>query len=127
MEASRDLLQITARTWDGAAAVCPACGTESDRVHSRYVGHVAGEAVGGRAVVIDLSVRRLYCENSGCPKTPVVGQALDWVTELRRTHVQKVVVVVVNRVSPVRAPPSAFSRPWADRVRSAGRPRCPGR
>lgn len=74
MEASGDLLRIAARTRDDAAAVCPGCGTESDWVHSRYVRHVADEAVGGRAVVIDLSVRRLYCENSDCPKTTFAEQ-----------------------------------------------------
>jgi transposase len=41
-------------------------------VHSRYIRHVADEAVGGRPVVIDLSVRRLYCENPHCPKTTFV-------------------------------------------------------
>ncbi|WP_323139496.1 ISL3 family transposase [Streptomyces sp. NBC_01549] len=74
VEASGDLLRIAARTRDDAAAVCPGCGTESDWVHSRYVRHVADEAVGGRAVVIDLSVRRLYCENSDCPKTTFAEQ-----------------------------------------------------
>jgi transposase len=46
----------------------------SDWLHSRYVRHVADEAVGGRPVVIDLSVRRLYCENPQCPKTTFVEQ-----------------------------------------------------
>ncbi|MBV2151555.1 ISL3 family transposase, partial [Kitasatospora sp. SUK 42] len=49
VEASGDLLRITARTRDDAPAVCPACGQASDWVHSRYVRHVADEAVGGRA------------------------------------------------------------------------------
>jgi hypothetical protein len=35
---------------------------------------VADEPVGGRAVVIDLSVRRLYCENPECPKTTFAEQ-----------------------------------------------------
>ncbi|MCX4564464.1 ISL3 family transposase [Streptomyces phaeochromogenes] len=74
VEASGDLLRIAARTWDDVAAVCPGCGTESDWAHSRYVRHVADEAVGGRAVVIDLSVRRLHCENSDCPKTTFAEQ-----------------------------------------------------
>lgn len=74
VEASGDLLRIAARTRDDAAAVFPGCGTESDWAHSRYVRHVADEAVGGRAVVIDLSVRRLYCENSDCPKTTFAEQ-----------------------------------------------------
>jgi transposase len=74
VEASGDLLRIAARTRDDAAAVCPRCATESDWVHSRYVRHVADEPVGGRAVVIDLSVRRLYCENPECPKTTFAEQ-----------------------------------------------------
>jgi len=32
------------------------------------------EAVGGRPVVIDLSVRRLYCEDPDCPRTTFVEQ-----------------------------------------------------
>ncbi|MEV1062604.1 hypothetical protein [Streptomyces sp. NPDC050263] len=43
-------------------------------MHSRYVRHAADEAVGGRAVVIDLSVRHLYCKNSDCPKTTFAEQ-----------------------------------------------------
>jgi transposase len=69
VEASGNLLRITARTRDDTPAACPGCGQASDWVHSRYVRHVADEAVGGRSVVIDLSVRRLYCENSACEKT----------------------------------------------------------
>ncbi|MGV9567872.1 transposase family protein [Streptomyces sp. NPDC003480] len=56
VEVGRDLLRITARTWDDAEAACPACGQVSDWVHSRYERHVADEAVGGRTVVIDLDV-----------------------------------------------------------------------
>ncbi|MFE8990760.1 hypothetical protein ACFYMI_23580 [Streptomyces collinus] len=37
-------------------------------MHSRYVRHLADAALGGQPVRIDLSVRRLYCENSACPK-----------------------------------------------------------
>jgi len=43
-------------------------------VHSRYVRHVADEAVGGRPVVIDLSVRRLYCANPDCPRATFAEQ-----------------------------------------------------
>ncbi|MBV2156784.1 ISL3 family transposase [Kitasatospora sp. SUK 42] len=82
VEASGDLLRITARTRDDAPAVCPACGQASDWVHSRYVRHVADEAVGGRAVVIDLSVRRLYCENPACEKVTFAEQ----VTGLTRRY-----------------------------------------
>ncbi|MFD9418784.1 ISL3 family transposase [Streptomyces goshikiensis] len=74
VEASADLLRITARTRDNAPAACPGCGQTSDWVHSRYVRHVADETVGGRAVVIDLSVRRLYCENAASGKVTFVEQ-----------------------------------------------------
>ncbi|MCZ9350974.1 hypothetical protein NGM36_14375 [Streptomyces mutabilis] len=52
----------------------------SDWTHSRYVRHVADEAVGGRPVVIDLSVRRLYCGNPACPRATFVEQ-VDGLTE----------------------------------------------
>ncbi|WP_425315342.1 transposase family protein [Streptomyces viridochromogenes] len=37
-------------------AACPACGTLSSRVHSRYVRRLADSAVGGRPVLIMLQV-----------------------------------------------------------------------
>jgi transposase len=74
MEAGGDLLRITARTRDDTPAACPGCGQTSDWVHSRYVRHVADEAVGGRPAVIDLSVRRLYCENPACEKITFAEQ-----------------------------------------------------
>ncbi|WP_343298600.1 transposase, partial [Streptomyces sp. SID1034] len=43
-------------------------------VHSRYVRQLADATVGGRPVRIDLSVRRLYCENSACPKVTFAEQ-----------------------------------------------------
>ncbi|MEV7863008.1 hypothetical protein AB0O86_30430 [Streptomyces hirsutus] len=42
--------------------------------HSRYVRHLVDAALGGRPVRIDLSVRRLYCENSACPKMTFAEQ-----------------------------------------------------
>ncbi|MFI5752178.1 transposase, partial [Streptomyces sp. NPDC051644] len=46
----------------------------SDWTHSRYVRHLADAAFGGRPVRIDLSVRRLYCENGSCPKVTFAEQ-----------------------------------------------------
>ncbi len=74
-------------------------------MHSRYVRHVTDEAVGGRPVVIDLSVRRLYCENSACPRATFVEQ-VDGLTEryqrrtpaLRRT-VEAVAAVLAGSAS----------------------------
>lgn len=96
MEASGDLLRIAARTRDDAPAACPGCGTESDWVHSRYVRHVADEAVGGRAVVINLSVRRLYCENPDCAKNTFVEQVTGLTVRYQRRTpaLQKVVDAV---------------------------------
>ncbi|MCC2280671.1 transposase family protein, partial [Streptomyces sp. ET3-23] len=74
VEAGEELGRITARTHAGVLAVCPGCGKTSDWEHSRYVWHVADEAVSGRPVVIDLSVRRLYCENPDCAKLTLVEQ-----------------------------------------------------
>jgi transposase len=74
VEVGGELIRIAARTREGVAARCPGCGQISDWEHSRYVRQVADEAVGGRPVVIDLSVRRLYCENQECVKATFVEQ-----------------------------------------------------
>ncbi|MFF1651733.1 ISL3 family transposase, partial [Streptomyces sp. NPDC058240] len=74
VEAGEGLVRITVRTAAGVSVVCPGCGQESAWEHSRYVRHVADEAIGGRPVVIDVSVRRLYCENADCSKTTFVEQ-----------------------------------------------------
>ena len=66
------MVRVTARTRDGTVVRCPGCGTPSRRVHSRYCRHVADLAVGGRSAVIDLSVRRLFCDVVGCPRRTFV-------------------------------------------------------
>lgn len=68
-----DVVAVTARTRAGPVA-SPGCGRRSSWEHSRYVRRLGDEAVGGRAVRIDLSVRRLYCENTACPKVTFVEQ-----------------------------------------------------
>ncbi|MFJ7946854.1 ISL3 family transposase [Streptomyces sp. NPDC096354] len=86
---------VTAHTRDGPA-VCSGCGAVSDWEHSRYVRHVADEAVGGRPLRIDLSVRRLYCENPGCAKTTFAEQVegLTVRYQLRTPALQRVVDAV---------------------------------
>ncbi|MEU6380319.1 transposase family protein, partial [Streptomyces sp. NPDC046909] len=74
VELGRSLVRITVRTPDARPMDCPGCGQPSNWVHSRYVRHVADEAIGGKPVVIDVSVRRLYCEKSDCAKTTFVEQ-----------------------------------------------------
>lgn len=73
VEVETDMVVVTARTRAGPAG-CPRYGQSSSWEHSRYVRHLGDEAVGGRTVRIDLSVRRLYCENSACPKVTFVEQ-----------------------------------------------------
>jgi transposase len=67
------VLVVVAATRAGPA-LCTGCGQLSDWVHSVYVRHLADEAVGGRPVRIDLTVRRLYCENPACAKVRVAEQ-----------------------------------------------------
>ncbi len=96
VEASGGLLRIAARTRDDVPAACSGCGHASAWVHSRYVRRVADEAVGGRPVVIDLSVRRLYCENPACTKATFAEQ-VDGLTrryQRRTPALQKVVDAV---------------------------------
>jgi len=75
---------------------CPGCGQASRRVHSRYVRHVADEAVGGRSVLIDLSVRRMYCEKPACEKITFVEQVAGLTRRYQRRTpaLQKVVDAV---------------------------------
>ncbi|WP_372411837.1 ISL3 family transposase [Streptomyces luteireticuli] len=96
VEAGGDLVRITARTRAGVPVACPGCGQASDWEHSRYVRHVADEAVGGRPVVIDLSVRRLYCENPDCSRKTFAEQ-VDGLTvryQRRTSALQRVVEAV---------------------------------
>jgi transposase len=53
-----------------AAAACPACGSRSGRVHSRYERRLADAAIGGRRVMIWLQVRRLFCDEPGTYQGP---------------------------------------------------------
>nr|WP_237529027.1 transposase family protein [Streptomyces sp. SID5469] len=53
---------------------CPDCGRGSARVHSRYSRTLADVAVGGRPVVIGLSVRRLFCDGPGCGRRTFTEQ-----------------------------------------------------
>ncbi|WP_336246786.1 ISL3 family transposase [Streptomyces cupreus] len=55
-------------------AVCPACGTASARVHSRYVRRLADSAVGGRPVVVELQVRRFRCRERACQQATFAEQ-----------------------------------------------------
>ncbi|MGW0633608.1 ISL3 family transposase [Streptomyces sp. NPDC002758] len=49
-----------------AVAPCPHCGSESERVHGRYIRRLSDAAVSGARVVIELLVRRFRCLNDRC-------------------------------------------------------------
>lgn len=66
-------VHVVARTRDVVVS-CPDCAMPSERIHSTYERHLADGPVGDQAVRIDLSVRRLYCENSACPRRTFAEQ-----------------------------------------------------
>ena len=67
IQASPDLLHVAARgTRPGGR--CPDCGCASRAVHSRYSRHPTDLPSLGRAVRIDLDVRRFYCRNARCTR-----------------------------------------------------------
>ena len=53
---------------------CPDCGRGSTRVHSRYTRTLADRAVGGRPLLIGLSVRRLFCDGPRCARRTFAEQ-----------------------------------------------------
>jgi transposase len=65
---------IVARTRDGTIVSCPDCGTPARRVHSRYRRSLADAALGNRPVVIDLCVRRLFCDSARCARRTFAEQ-----------------------------------------------------
>lgn len=64
MSLADDMVHIAARTPDGDPVCCPGCGQPSTHRHSRYHRHLADAPVGGHPVLLELSVRRLWCDNS---------------------------------------------------------------
>lgn len=67
------VVRIEART-SHLTATCPGCGTESGRVHARYVRRLADAAVGGQRMVIWLRVRRFACVAATCVKRTFAEQ-----------------------------------------------------
>jgi transposase len=67
VEDAGEVICVRARTRDGAVA-CPACGTETDRVHEYRERAVADVPAGGRRVLVKVRVRRMRCPVMGCPR-----------------------------------------------------------
>jgi len=47
---------------------CPECGQRSIRIHSRYCRHPCDLPAHGRAVRLNLHVRRFFCDHPDCPR-----------------------------------------------------------
>ena len=73
VERVADRVVITASA-AGAQARCPGCATAATRVHSRYERRVADAPISGMPVVIELGVRRFFCDHPDCPKRTFVEQ-----------------------------------------------------
>lgn len=67
------VVHILARTFDGPAS-CADCELPSSRVHSCYQRRLANTPVGGQPVLIELTVRRLYCDSDLCGRRTFVEQ-----------------------------------------------------
>ena len=62
---SEDAVVVSARARTPVRA-CPLCGTESNRVHSRYVRTISDLPCAGRRVGLRLGARRSICEKPSC-------------------------------------------------------------
>ncbi|MFE9455014.1 ISL3 family transposase [Streptomyces sp. NPDC006739] len=97
-------LRIVASTMDGMAAACPRCGVPSARVHSRYGRTIADAPVGTRPVLIELSVRRLFCDNNDCARVTFAEQVAGLTSRYgRRTPVLQRIVGALGVVLAARA------------------------
>ncbi|WP_411111523.1 transposase [Streptomyces sp. c-19] len=74
VEVSDVVVAVHARTRSGEPAGCTGCGQLSGWCHSRYVRSLAAVTLTGRPLRINVSVRRLYCENTACPKVTFAEQ-----------------------------------------------------
>jgi transposase len=73
VERVADRVVITASA-AGTQARCPRCATAATRVHSRYERRVADAPISGAPVVIQLGVRRFFCDHPDCPKRTFAEQ-----------------------------------------------------
>ncbi|WP_083905038.1 transposase family protein [Nocardia transvalensis] len=67
------MLSIQAST-HGEPVTCPGCAVMPQRAHSRYERTLSDAAVAGREALIQLRVRRLFCDNSNCARRTFVQQ-----------------------------------------------------
>ncbi|WP_177320047.1 transposase family protein [Actinoplanes philippinensis] len=96
------IVGVVARTAVTAVA-CPDCRQLSERVHAYRQRHLADLPVGGRAVVVQLRVRRLVCLVSSCPRrtfreqVPMLTRRRAWRTRQLTALVADLAVVAAGR------------------------------
>ena len=102
VEDGGDAVLIMARS-RAAEAACHRCGASSARVHSRYLRRLHDLAAGGRAVMIDLEVRRFFCGNAACglrtfaEQVPAVALRHQRRTPLLRSLLEAVALALAGR------------------------------
>ncbi|MFB7956622.1 ISL3 family transposase [Streptomyces sp. NPDC056045] len=104
MEVRDGRVVIEASTPEDVPVLCPGCQAPSGRVHSRYGRRLADAPCGGRGVVIELSVRRLFCDNGECRRVTFAEQ-IDGLTSRygRRTPVLQRMLAALGVVLAARA------------------------
>ena len=65
-------------------AGCPDCGSRSARVHSRYQRVLADPAIGGRPTLLQVRVRRFFCDNTACDRRTFAEQVPELTTPYAR-------------------------------------------
>ncbi|MFJ9381132.1 transposase family protein [Streptomyces sp. NPDC101455] len=117
-----ELVVVRARA-SAKRAACPACGTTSGRVHSRYVRRFADTAVAGRPVVIELQVRRFRCRDRACRQATFAEQ-VDGLTFRHgrrstglQTVLQQVAVMLAGRADSRLANALAVRASWSTLLR----------
>lgn len=87
-----------------ATAQCPSRATNSRRIHDRYRRRLVDAAVGGRPVVIYLTVRRFRCEASSCPRRTFAEQVEGLTFRYgRRSQLQQAMLTAIGRFLAGRA------------------------
>jgi transposase len=91
--ANRVLIRAAVET---GQAPCSVCGVSARRVHSSYQRQLVDPAIAGREATIELTVRRFFCDNTGCGRKTFVEQVAGLTTRFgrRTTTTQRLVTAV---------------------------------
>ncbi len=76
-----------------SSAMCPRCGATSERVHSRYERRLGDLPIGAQPVIVELTVRRFFCEGP-CPTRTFAEQVEGLTSRYARRSVPAAEVVM---------------------------------